>query len=187
MITNREIRLKLRSFGNTTVERNGTNTPAAVVYLETLLQQIPIDTTRADVLQDIANVYDNFGMKEQQLSTLRSMAMLDIEDVNQLASLAYAMSFHEEAFQEAKQLILMTVQMAEERGQYISASLGIQARIARNIGDKKLFEEALTVLIMYKKSEHAVAVPFQEDFLEDLPDGFCKDEIVRQYRDCKRI
>ena len=187
MILDREIRLKLRSFGKATVERDGENIPAAVVYLETLLDQLPVDTTRADVLQDIASIYFNFDMTEHVLSTLRSMATLPIEDVYQLGSLAYTLSFYEEGFQEAKQIILKTVEMAEEKGQWLSASLGKQARVARNIGDQKLFAEALTALIRYKTSEDALAVPFEEDFLIDLPEGFCEEEIVKQYLDCKTI
>lgn len=187
MILDREIRLKLRSFGKATVERDGINIPEAVVYLETLLDQLPVDTTRADVLQDIASIYFNFGMKEQVLSTLRSASTLPIEDVNKLDSLANTLSFYEEGFQEAKQIILKAVQMAQETGQWISASLGMQARVARNIGDKELFEDALIALIKYKKSEYAAPVPFEEDFLIDIPDGFCKEEIIKQYLDCKTL
>ncbi len=187
MILDREIRLKLRSFGKATVERDGKNIPAAVIYLESLLEHMPIDTTRADVLQDIASIYFNFGMKEHVLSTLRSMATLPIENVNQLASMAHTLSLFEEGFQEAKQIILKTVQMAQEKGQWINAALGMQARVARNIGDRGLFEDALKLLISYKKSVDAAAVPFEDDFLLDLPEGFCSEEIVNQYLNCGKF
>jgi len=189
MVIDKAIRAAVKEHRKNTVVWNDIPVPGSVPFLEQLLKGETDPFYIDEILTEIWSEYVRADLTYQQLETVRRRAKNLPDDIlvklalaDQLSHLGVSSVEHSK---EAKDLIVEVVAAARERNEWVRYSLSEQARIGARLNDPEMFVAALQDLMMDIKSgrEFEVDSRIFGELIDGIPNGFCKPEIVKKYRE----
>jgi hypothetical protein len=189
MVIDKAIRVAVKEHRKNTVEWNDIRVPGSVPFLEQLLTAETDPFYIDEILTEIWSEYVRADLAHQQLETVRRRAKNLPDDILVKLALADQLSHlgvdSVEYSKEAKDLIVEVVASARERNEWVRYSLSEQARIGRRLNDPEMFVTALQDLMADVKSgrEFEVDSRIFGELIDDIPNGFCKPEIIEKYRE----
>jgi len=188
MVIDKTIRAEVKERRKHTAVWNDVSVPASVPFLEQLLKTETDPFNIDEILVEIWSEYVRADLEHQQLEISRRRVNNLPDDI--LVKLALAEQLSRlgvgavEYSKEAKALIVEVIALAREKNEWLRYSLIEQAKIGNRLKDSEMFEKALRDLIEDVKSEREFEVDSRVfcEFIDDIPDGFCKPELIEEYR-----
>lgn len=188
MVIDKAIRAEVKERRKNTVVWNDIRVPASVPFLEQLLKTETDPFNIDEILVEIWSEYVRADLEHQQLETSRRRVNNLPDDI--LVKLALADQLSRlgvktvEYSKEAKTLIVEVLALAREKNEWVRYSLSEQAKVGTRLKDSGMFEKALQDLIEDVKSGREFEVDSRVfcELINDIPDGFCKPELIEEYR-----
>jgi hypothetical protein len=180
MNLDKEIRESLKALrkDNSSV---GAVPPSTIAFLSSKLDATLDPQDQEVILFHLAGEFSRAGMLREQAETLERRARIVPDDVNAWLLLADCQSSIPDQHDAAKSQVASAIAMARARNELVQCALGVQARIARRLGDRVLFEQALRELIADRGNTREVDIGFQRDIVEGLHSDFCSLGLVASY------
>lgn len=182
MLIIRELRLKLKELAKKKELVDGMEVPSSVVFLNELLNRNEVSLEREEIYSAIVMEYSRAGLVAQKINTLRTRVSEFKNEFMFVVSLADTLSYEESHHEEAKTLIEESLAKANEKNEFVRLVLGVRARIARRLKNQELYSQTLSELIAdYKSNHRELDIGFEDDFIKELPAGFCSEQKLNEY------
>ena len=156
--------------------------PKSVEYVEK-------EVTKAKSRDDKAALYPlllsecSYAQNEKlALHFLRQQVKDLPDDPLSLTSLATGLAREASARSEALDLAAKAVALAKKQNRQVRYSLTCQARIARDVGDYQVFNDALRGLLADAGNSRSEDHGFEFDFLEHADSGKADQQLIARYR-----
>ena len=134
------------------------------------------------LLSSIASEYQQqFNYKKAE-QAINKCIELQSDSPDGWLNLAEHFHYYDVDLNKALSVIKIAIEKAVAEGNFLRQSLGVQARIALEIGQYGLFEKTLLWLIDYKPQKGSIDVSMEEDLVEKIPDGKINDSIIKSYK-----
>lgn len=156
-------------------------TPPTVTFLEDELAKTSNPLDRATLYQLIAQEYALADLVEKELNTMRRAAAEFTEEPVPWISLAARLSHDQSTLGEAREAIERGLQIALRTNRFVRYALGARARIANELGDRKLLEETVRSLIADAAQPRTEDCGIETDFLDAVPAEAIDREVREQY------
>lgn len=182
MIVTKELRAEIRKRREPAVLIDGKQVPGSVPFLRGLLATANDEHDRDDLLGELAGEYLRAELDDEHLLVQRERLANHPDAAVMWLGLAHSLSMRTDSAEEAKQTVAKGLEISRHVGTLIRYSLLCQADVARKTNDSALFELTLRDLIADAPNHREDDCGLSDNFLIDLPDGFCSRELVTQYR-----
>lgn len=155
--------------------------PPTVAFLGDELAKTSDPLDRATLYQLLSQEYALAGLIDDELNTMRKAAEEFPEEPVPWIGLAARLSQDQGTISEAREVIERGLQIALKTDRFIRYALGARARIANALGDQKLLEETVQILITDSAKKRMEDCGFETDFLDAIPANAIDCEIRDHY------
>jgi len=164
------------------VKKNGKDVPGSIELLRRLVDEAKDPLERDDLLSELSGEYLRAGLEDEHLLVQRERLASHPDAAVLWIALADTLSSRSDSAEEAKQAIARAVEIARRDDALVRYALTVQAQVARKLKDAQLFESALKALIADAGVARQEDGQLESQIVEDLPEGFCSEELQQAYR-----
>jgi len=182
MMVTRELRARIRSQREPTVELYGKQVPGSIPFIRELLAATDDDEDRDALLVELAGEYLRADLDDEHLLVQRERVANHPNAAVTWLGLSHTLSMRADGVEEAKCAVAKAVEISRNCGTLIRYSLQCQADVARKTSDPVLFEQALRELIVDAPNSREDDTGLDSRVVTDLPDGFCEPQLEAKYR-----
>ncbi len=184
MIVTKAMRATIKDRRALTVLVDGKQMPGSVPFLKELLSATTDPFDRDELLVELAGEYLRAELEDEHLQVMRERVGYLPEVPLMWLGLAGSLSRREDGAPEAKLALAKGVALARSEDKLVRYALVSQADVARQLGDGALFEDALRALILDLPNDREDDWVPNDQFLADLPPGFCSADLEIE---CRRL